>query len=37
MNPIKCAVIGVGHLGQFHAEKYADLAQAELVALVDPV
>ena len=35
MNPIKCAVIGVGHLGQFHAEKYAKLVQAELIAVVD--
>jgi len=27
--------VGVGYLGQFHAEKYAGLAGAELVAVVD--
>ena len=32
---IRCAVIGVGHLGKFHAEKYAQLADAQLVAVVD--
>jgi len=31
----KCAVIGVGYLGQFHAEKYAASKQAELVAVCD--
>lgn len=35
MNKIRCAVIGVGYLGKFHAEKYAKLAQAELVAVCD--
>jgi len=30
------AVVGVGHLGRFHAQKYAALPQAELVAVVDP-
>jgi len=29
------AVVGVGHLGRFHAEKYALLPGAELVAVVD--
>lgn len=33
---IRCAVIGVGYLGKFHAQKYAALAEAELVAVVDP-
>jgi len=28
-------VVGVGYLGQFHAEKYAQLENAELVAVVD--
>ncbi len=28
-------MIGVGYLGQFHAEKYAQLPDAELVAVVD--
>jgi len=32
---IRTAVIGVGYLGQFHAEKYAQLENAELVAVVD--
>lgn len=36
MSKIRCAVIGVGYLGQFHAEKYASLEQCELVAVVDP-
>jgi predicted dehydrogenase len=35
MKKIRCAVIGVGYLGQFHAEKYACLPNAELVAVVD--
>ena len=32
---IKAAVVGVGYLGKFHAEKYAASAKAELVAVVD--
>lgn len=32
---LRTAVIGVGYLGQFHAEKYAQLPDAELVAVVD--
>lgn len=32
---IKTAVIGVGYLGKFHAQKYKNLAQAELVAVCD--
>ncbi len=35
MNKIKCAVVGVGYLGEFHAEKYAKLPNAELVAVCD--
>jgi predicted dehydrogenase len=35
MNKLKCAVIGAGYLGKFHAEKYAALADCELVAVVD--
>ena len=34
---IRCAVIGVGYLGKFHARKYACLPDADLVAVVDPV
>lgn len=32
---IKAAVIGVGYLGNFHAEKYAQSKNAELVAVID--
>jgi predicted dehydrogenase len=35
MEKIRSAVIGVGYLGQFHAEKYAQLADTQLVAVVD--
>jgi predicted dehydrogenase len=31
----RCAVIGVGYLGAFHAQKYAALPNAELVAVAD--
>ena len=33
--PLKCAVIGVGYLGKFHAQKYAALPDCDLVAVVD--
>jgi predicted dehydrogenase len=35
MNKLKCAVVGVGYLGKFHAEKYAALPGCELIAVVD--
>jgi predicted dehydrogenase len=35
MNKIRAAVIGVGYLGRFHAQKYAQLSECELVAVVD--
>jgi len=35
MSKLKCAVIGTGYLGKFHAEKYASLDDCELVAVVD--
>ena len=35
MKKLKVAVVGVGYLGQFHAEKYAKLPDVELVAVVD--
>jgi len=35
MNKIRTAVIGVGYLGQFHAEKYAGLPNVELVGVAD--
>lgn len=35
MSKIKTAVIGVGYLGKFHADKYAELPNSELIAVVD--
>ena len=35
MRNITAAVIGVGYLGRFHAQKYRQAAQCELVAVVD--
>ncbi len=35
MKKIRAAVIGVGYLGRFHAQKYASLSDCELVAVVD--
>lgn len=34
-SPLKCAVVGVGYLGKFHAQKYANLEESELVAVSD--
>jgi predicted dehydrogenase len=36
MQKVRVAVIGVGYLGRFHAQKYAQAPQCELVAVVDP-
>jgi predicted dehydrogenase len=33
---LRAAVIGVGYLGRFHAQKYAALPDVELVGVVDP-
>jgi len=35
MDKIRAAVIGVGYLGRFHAQKYAQAAQCELIAVCD--
>lgn len=35
MQPVTAAVVGVGYLGRFHAQKYAKLPASELVAVVD--
>ncbi|HEX6995033.1 MAG TPA: Gfo/Idh/MocA family oxidoreductase, partial [Gammaproteobacteria bacterium] len=35
MKPLRAAVIGVGYLGKFHAQKYAALPDVKLVAVVD--
>jgi predicted dehydrogenase len=32
----RCAVVGAGYLGRFHAQKYAGLARCELVGVADP-
>ena len=32
---LRCAVIGVGYLGKFHAQKYAKIPECQLVAVVD--
>src|SRR6185436_17454344 len=36
MTPLRCAVVGAGYLGRFHAQKYAALADCELVGVADP-
>ena len=35
MPKLKCAVVGVGYLGRFHAQKYQNIPNAELVAVCD--
>ena len=35
MTKLRCAVIGVGYLGRFHAQKYAQIASLELVGVYD--
>ena len=35
MSTVRVAVVGTGHLGGFHAEKYAQLPNADLVAVCD--
>ncbi|MDI1351741.1 MAG: Gfo/Idh/MocA family oxidoreductase [bacterium] len=35
MNKIRCAVIGVGYLGRFHAQKYQLTANADLIGVCD--
>jgi len=37
MDTVRTAVIGVGYLGRFHAQKYATLQGSRLVAVVDSV
>jgi predicted dehydrogenase len=34
-SPLRTAVIGVGYLGRFHAQKYSQLPGSQLVAVVD--
>jgi predicted dehydrogenase len=35
MKKLRVAVVGVGYLGQFHAEKYAQMKDVQLVAVAD--
>jgi predicted dehydrogenase len=35
MSKVRCAVVGVGYLGRFHAQKYKLIEDAELVAVCD--
>ena len=37
MEKIRVGVVGVGYLGQFHAEKYAKMKGVELVGVADVV
>ena len=36
-NLLKVAVVGVGHLGKWHADKYAACADCELVAVMQQI
>jgi predicted dehydrogenase len=36
MTRLRCAVVGAGYLGRFHAQKYAGLAGCELIGVADP-
>ncbi len=33
---MRTAVVGVGYLGRFHAQKYLSLPNSELVGIADP-
>ncbi len=36
MSSLKVAVVGAGHLGTYHAEKFHNISNSELVAICDP-
>lgn len=36
MNTLRAGIIGVGYLGQFHAEKYAKIPGVEVAGIADP-
>jgi predicted dehydrogenase len=36
MKRLRCAVVGCGYLGRFHAQKYSALERCELVGIADP-
>ena len=35
MSKLRCAVLGVGYLGRFHAQKYASLGQVDFKGVYD--
>lgn len=35
MSRLRCAVVGVGYLGRFHAQKYKQIEEAELIGVCD--
>ncbi len=35
MKKLRCAVVGVGHLGKFHAQKYKAIDEVELIGVCD--
>ena len=35
MDKVRVGVVGVGHLGRFHAQNYAQIPSAELVGVYD--
>lgn len=35
MKKTRCAVVGVGYLGRFHAQKYRSIAEADLIGVCD--
>jgi len=35
MKPVRTGVVGVGYLGKYHAEKYSELDDSELIGIVD--
>ena len=35
MNKLRVGVVGIGYLGNYHAEKYAKMKDVELVGVVD--
>jgi predicted dehydrogenase len=36
MKTLRTAVVGAGHFGRFHADKYANLPGSQFVGIVDP-
>ena len=36
MRKLRTAVVGGGHFGRYHADKYATLPESDFVGIVDP-